>query len=94
MVKIKLINFNKPLKRPLSICLRDRSQIYVNLFNPENKLFIKNKKKTLRLEKYSQFKTTKYMYSEILRNNFKNICSFKEAQDILEQIKNSKKINF
>ena len=55
---------------------------------------INNTTKTLRLEKYSQSKTTKYMYSEILKNNFKNICSLKEALNLLLQIESSKKINF
>ena len=39
-------------------------------------------------------KTTKYMYSKILRNNFKNICSFNEGLNLLKQIKESKKIIF
>ena len=56
-----------------------------------NKIIISKYKKTLRFEKYSQIKTTKYMYSEILENNFKNICSLKEGIDLLSQIKNSKK---
>ena len=94
LVKIKLTYFNKLPKRHLTICLRDGSQIYLNLLNSEIKLFTKNKKKTFRFEKYSQFKTTKYMYSEILRNNFKNVCSLKEALDLLRQIQNSKKVIF
>mgnify|MGYP001491248863 CR=1 FL=1 len=34
------------------------------------------------------------MYSKILKNNFKNVCSLKEGLNLLKQIKNSKKINF
>ena len=86
--------FNKLPKRHLTICLNDGSQIYLDLLNSEIKLFTKNKKKTFRLEKYSQFKTTSYMYSKILRNNFKDVCSLKEALDLLRQIQNSKKVNF
>ena len=33
------------------------------------------------------------MYTEILKNNFDNMCTLKEALDLLNQIKNSKKIN-
>lgn len=94
LVKIKLTYFNKLSKRLLTICMRDGSQIYLDLLRSEIKLFNKNKKKTFRLEKYSQFKTTKYMYSEILRNNFENVCSLKNGLDLLRQIKNSKKVNF
>lgn len=94
LVKIKLTYFNKLPKRHLAICLSDGSQIYLDLINSEIKLFTKNKKKTFRLEKYSQFKTTEYMYSEILKNNFKDICSLKEGLDLLRQIENSKKANF
>jgi hypothetical protein len=94
LVKIKLTYFNKLSKRHLTICLRDGSQVYLDLLNSEIKLFTKNHKKTFRLEKYSQFKTTKYMYSEMLRNNFENVCSLKEGLDLLRQIKNSKKLNF
>lgn len=94
LVKVKLTYFNKLPKRHLTICLSDGSQIYLDLLNSEIKLFTKNKKKTFRLEKYSQFKTTSYMYSKILRNNFKDVCSLKEALDLLRQIQNSKKVNF
>ena len=83
-----------PTKRFLTICLKDGSQIYLDLLKSKIKLFTKNKTKSLRLEKYSQLKTTKYMYNEVLKNNFKNICSLKEALDLLKQIKYSKKINF
>jgi CMP-N,N'-diacetyllegionaminic acid synthase len=91
LVKIKLTYFNKIPKRCLTICLKNGTQIYLDLLNSQIKLFSKNKKKTFRLEKYSQHKTTKYMYSEILRNNYKDICSLKEGIDLLRQIKNSKK---
>jgi predicted dehydrogenase len=94
LVKIKLTYFNKIPKRQLTICLTDGVQIYLNLLNSEIRLFIKNKKKSFKLEKYSQFKTTKNMYSEILKNNFKNVCSLKEGLDLLRQIENSKKVNF
>ncbi len=94
LVKLKLTYFNKLPKRHLTICLSDGSQIYLDLLNSEIKLFTKNKKKTFRLEKYSQFKTTSYMYSEILRNNFKDVCSLKQALDLLRQIQNSKKVIF
>ena len=94
LVKTKLTYFNKLPRRHLTIGLSNGSQIYLDLLNSEIKIFTKNKKKTLRLEKYSQFKTTEYMYSEILKNNFKNVCSLKEALDLLKQIENSKKINF
>ena len=36
--------------------------------------------KKLRLEKYSQFNTTKYMYSQMLRNNFENVYLFQESE--------------
>ena len=91
LVKIKLTYFNKIAKRCLTICLKDGTQIYLDLLNSQIKLFSKNKRKTFRFKKYSQLETTKYMYSEILRNNFKNICSLKEGIDLLRQIKNSKK---
>ena len=94
LVKIKLTYFNKIPKRSLIICLKDGSQIYLDLLNSEMTFFSKNKKKTLKLEKYSQLKTTGYMYSKILKNNFKNVCSLKEGLNLLKQIKNSKKINF
>lgn len=94
LVKIKLTYFNKLPRRHLSICLKDGGQIYLDLLNSEIKLFNKNRKKTLKLEKYSQLKTSKDMYSEIFRKNFKNICSLKQALDLLKQIKYSKKINF
>jgi predicted dehydrogenase len=94
LVKTKLTYFNKLPRRHLTIGLSNGSQIYLDLLNSEIKIFTRNKKKTLRLEKYSQFKTTEYMYSEILKNNFKNVCSLKEALDLLKQIENSKKINF
>ena len=94
LVKIKLTYFNKIPKRQLTICLTDGVQIYVDLLNSEIKLFTKNKKKSFRLEKYSQLETTKNMYTEILGNNFKNICSLKDGLDLLRQIKNSKKLNF
>ena len=94
LVKIKLTYFNKLPQRHLTICLRDGSQLYLDLLNSEIKLFNKNRKKTLRLEKYSQLKTTEYMYAEIFKKNFKNICSLEEALDLLKQIRNSKKINF
>ena len=93
-VKIKLTYFNKLPKRSLIICLKDGSQIYLNLLNSEITFFSKNKKKTIKLEKYSQLKTTAYMYSKILRNNFKDVCSLNEGLNLLKQIKNSKKINF
>ena len=94
LVKIKLTYFNKLPKRYLSICLTDGTQIYLNLLNSEIRLFTKNKKKILRLEKYSQFNTTKDMYSGILKNNFKDICTLREGLDLLKQFKNSKKVNF
>ena len=94
LVKIKLTYFNKLPKRNLTICLKDGSQIYLDLLNSEIKLFIRNKKKAIRLEKYSQIKTTKHMYSEILKNNFENVCSLKEALDLLKQIKYIKNTNF
>jgi len=94
LVKIKLTYFNKLPKRYLIICLNDASQIYLDLLNSEIKLFNKNKKKTYQFEKYSQFETTKYMYSQILRNNFKDVCSLKEGLDLLRQIEKSKKTNF
>ena len=94
LVKIKLTYFNKLPKRHLTICLSDGSQIYLDLLNSEIKLFTKNKKKTLQFEKFSQFKTTEYMYAEIFKNNFKDVCSLKEGLNLLKQIKNSKKINF
>lgn len=93
LVKIKLTYFNKLQKRKLIVCLKNGSQIYLDLLKSEIKLFTKNKKTTLRLEKYSQLKTTKYMYTEILKNNFDNMCTLKEGLDLLNQIKNSKKIN-
>ena len=71
--------------------MKDGTQLYLDLLYSKIKLFSKNKKKTFRFEKYSQLKTTKYMYSEILKNNFKNICSLKDGIDLLRQIKNSKK---
>lgn len=92
LVKIKLTYFNKLIKRNLIICLRDGSQIYLDLLNSKIQLFKKNKKKTFRLEKYSQFKTTQYMYHEILKNNFDNVCSLREAIDLLKKIKDCKKI--
>ena len=64
------------------------------MLNSKIKLLIKNKNKTFQLEKYSQFKTTKYMYYEILKNNFENLCSLKDGLVILKKIKNSKKIDF
>ena len=94
LVKIKLTYFNKLPKRYLSICLTDGTQIYLNLLNSEIRLFTKNKKKILRLEKYSQFNTTKDIYSGILKNNFKDICTLREGLDLLKQFKNSKKVNF
>ncbi len=94
LVKIKLTYFNKLPKRNLTICLKDGSQIYLDLLNSEIKLFIRNKKKAFRLEKYSQIKTTEYMYAEILKNNFENVCSLKEALDLLKQIKYIKNTNF
>jgi hypothetical protein len=94
LVKIKLTYFNKLPKRHLTICLSDGSQIYLDLLNSIIKLFTKNKKKTLQFEKFSQFKTTEYMYAEIFKNNFKDVCSLKEGLNLLKQIKNSKKINF
>jgi predicted dehydrogenase len=94
LIKIKLTYFNKRPKRYLTICMKDGTQIYIDLLNSEIKLFAQNKKKTFKLEKYSQFKTTKYMYYQILKKNFKNICSLKEGLDLLSQIKNSKRINF
>ena len=93
LVKIKLTYFNKLQKRKLIVCLKNGSQIYLDLLKSEIKLFTKNKKIILNFEKYSQFKTTKYMYTEILKNNFDNMCTLKEALDLLNQIKNSKKIN-
>ncbi len=92
LVKIKLTYFNKLAKRNLTICFKNGNQIYLDLLNSEIKLFIKNKKKIFRLEKYSQFKTTKYMYSQIFKNKFENICSLNEAMNLLREIKNSKKI--
>ena len=74
--------------------MKDGSQIYVDFLNSKIKLFTKNRKKIFQLEKYSQLKTTKYMYFNILKNNFDNVCSLKEALDLLRKIKNSKKINF
>ena len=94
LVKIKLTYFNKISKRHLTICLRDGTQLYLDLLNSKIKLLIKNKNKTFQLEKYSQFKTTKYMYYEILKNNFENLCSLKDGLAILKKIKNSKKIDF
>ncbi|OUX38009.1 MAG: hypothetical protein CBE33_01800 [Candidatus Pelagibacter sp. TMED273] len=94
LVKIKLTYFNKLSKRYLIICLRDGSQVYLDLLNSKIILFTKNQKKTFQLEKYSQLKTTKYMYYEILRNNFTNVCSLKEGLNLLKQIENSKRINF
>jgi predicted dehydrogenase len=94
LVKTKLTYFNKLPKRCLTICMKDGSQIYLDLLKSEIKFFANNTTKTLRLEKYSQSKTTKYMYSEILKNNFQNICSLKEALNLLLQIESSKKINF
>ena len=94
LVKLKLTYFNKLSKRHLTICLKDGSQIYVDLLESKIKIFKKNKIKSLRLQKYSQLKTTKYMYNEVLKNNFKNICSLKEALDLLKKIKNSKRVNF
>jgi len=91
--KIKLTYFNKLSKRSLTICFNNGQQIYINLLNSQIKIFNKKKIKIYKLEKYTQIKTTKYMYSDILENNFKNICSLKEGLDLLKQIKNSKKLN-
>ncbi len=93
LVKIKLTYFNKLPKRSLTICCNDGRQIYIDLLNSIIKIIIKNKATFFRLEKYSQMKTTNYMYSEILANNFKNICSLKEGLNLLRQIEESKKIN-
>jgi predicted dehydrogenase len=93
LIKIKLTYFNKLPKRHLTICLKDGSQIYLDLLNSEIELFNKKKKKTFRLEKYSQFNTTKYMYSQMLRNNFENICTMNEGLDLLRQIEKSKKVS-
>ena len=94
LVKIKLTYFNKLPKRSLIICFDNGKQIYIDLLNSIVKIIIKNKSKSFQLEKYSQMKTTKYMYSEILSNNFKNICSFNEGLNLLRQIEKSKKIIF
>tara|TARA_A100001015_G_scaffold283911_1_gene349763 strand:- start:1863 stop:2774 length:912 start_codon:yes stop_codon:yes gene_type:complete len=94
LVKIKLTYFNKLPRRQLSICLTDGTQIYLDLLNSEIKLFKKNKKKIFQLEKYSQFNTTKDMYSRILKNNYEDICSLREGLDLLKQFKNSIKVNF
>ena len=94
LVKIKLTYFNKLPKRSLTICSNNGKQIYIDLLNSNIKIITKNKTKSFQLEKYSQMKTTKYMYSKILRNNFKNICSFNEGLNLLKQIKESKKIIF
>ena len=94
LFKIKLTYFNKLPKRYLSICLTNDIQIYLNLLNSKIKLSMKNKIKIFQLKKYSQFETTKNMYSRILRNNFKDVCTLKEGLDLLKQIKNSKRISF
>lgn len=92
--KIKLTYFNKLPRRYLSICLMDGTQLYIDLLNSKIKLLMKNKTKIFQLKKYSQFETTKKIYSRILRNNFKDVCTLKEGLAILKQIKKSKKINF
>ncbi len=94
LVKIKLTYFNKFPKRHLIFCLKDGSQLYLNLLSSEIKIFNQNKKKTFRMEKYSQFKTTKQMYSEIFNRNFKNICTLGESLDLLNKIDKSEKIQF
>ena len=94
LVKIKLTYFNKYPKRLLNICFSDGSQLYLDLLSSKIIHIERKREKILKLKKYSQFETTKKMYSQILRKNFKNICSFKEGLDILKQIKDSKKLNF
>lgn len=94
LVKIKLTYFNKFPKRHLVLCLKDGSQFYFNLLTSEIKIFNKDRKKTFHLEKYSQFKTTQKMYSEIFKKNFENICTLKEGLDLLGKIDKSKKIKF
>lgn len=92
--KIKLTYFNKLPRRYLSICLTDGTQIYLNLLNSKIKLSMKNKIKIFQLKKYSQFETTKNIYSRILKDNFMDVCTLKEGLELLKQIKNSKRLNF
>lgn len=94
LVKVKLTYFNKKSKRYLSICMKDGTQFYLNLLNSKIEIYKKNFVKTIKFEKYSQYKTTKYMYNGILKKNFNNVCSLKQGLEILSQIKDSKKINF
>lgn len=94
LVKIKLTYFNKFPKRQLVLCLKDGCQLYIDLLNSKIKFFNKKKIKILQLEKYSQFKTTKKMYTEIFEKNFDNICTLKESLNLLNKIDKSEEIKF
>ncbi len=94
LVKIKLTYFNKLPRRFLSICLKNDTQIYVDLLKSRIKICKKNSHQTIKLKHFSQNQTTAEMYNNILNNKFKNICSFVHGLAIMKQMKYSNLTNY
>lgn len=88
LIKLKMTYFNKLPKRTLIICFKDGKQIYADLLVSKLKIFDKEKFKLINFKKSSQYLTTKEMYFDILRKNYINVCKYKEALNLLKDIKN------
>ncbi len=79
--KIKLTYFNLLPSRKLQICAKD-FQIYADLLTSKIKIFYNKKVKLVKLEKFSQKKSTEEMYKFIFLENYNDLCSYNDALKI------------
>jgi hypothetical protein len=80
--------FNKLPKRILIICFENGKQIYADLLKSNLKIFYKENVKSVHFKKSSSYLMTKEMYLDIFKNKYTNICTYKEALNLLKSIKN------
>lgn len=88
LVKLKMTYFNKLPKRILTICFDNGKQIYADLLKSNIKIYYKEKVKSLHFKKSSNYLTTKEMYIDILKKKYTNVCTYKQALNLLKSIKN------
>jgi hypothetical protein len=88
LIKLKMTYFNKLPKRILIICFENGKQIYADLLKSNLKIFYKENVKSVHFKKSSSYLMTKEMYLDIFKNKYTNICTYKEALNLLKSIKN------
>ena len=88
LIKLKMTYFNKLPKRILTICFDNGKQIYADLLKSNLKIFYKERVKSLHFKKSSHYLMTKEMYLDIFNKKYTNLCTYKEALNLLKSIKN------